>query len=113
MSKILCYGFEDGKLWFGKVSVWSWFLASIFDGRNVKVKTIKGFESYGYYDKYLWIELNNHNFTNFGVSFDCPFTAIALAEQKSVYELMSMPSFHPLEQYEIVDNVARKKENES
>lgn len=110
MSKILCYGFEDGKLWFGKVSVWSWFLASIFDGRNVKVKTINGFESYGYYDKYLWVELNNHNFTNWGVNFDNPFTAIALAEQKSVYELLSMPSFHPLEQYEIVDNVARKKE---
>lgn len=97
MSKILCYGFENGKLWFGKVSALSWFLASIFDGRNVKIKTIKGFESYGYYKKFLWVGLNNHNFTNCGVNFDNPFIAIALAEQKSVYELLAMPSFHLFE----------------
>lgn len=101
MSKILCYGFENGKLWFGKVSVWEWFLASISDGRMVKVKTIRGFESYGYYDKFLWVEIKNHSFTNWGVNFNNPFTAIALAEQKTVHELLAMPSIHPLEQYEI------------
>ena len=72
------------------------FFASISDGRMVKVKTIKGFEPYGYYDKFLWVELANHKFANWGVNFDNPFMAIAIAEQKSVRELMAMPSFHPL-----------------
>lgn len=112
MSKILCYGFENGRLWFGKVGAWSWFLASVFDGRYIKVKTIKGFESYGYYNKSSLVELSNHNFTNCGVNFNNPFTSIALAEKKSVYELLAMPSFHQLEQYEIFEGVARRKENE-
>ena len=41
MSKVLVYGFENGKLWVGRVTLWSWLMAGLETGRFVKVKPIK------------------------------------------------------------------------
>lgn len=99
MSKILVYGFENGKLWFGKVTLWSWFMAGLETGRFVKVKPIKRFEKYAYYKNHLFTSIDRNNYTNEWYSWILvktknPLKVIAFKEGKTFEEIKKIPSFH-------------------
>ena len=99
MSKILVYGFENGKLWFGKVTLWSWFMAGISSGNFVKVKPIKDFEKYAYYKNHLFTSIGYHRFTNewYKSCFEKtnnPLEVIAFKEGKTLEEIKKIPSIH-------------------
>lgn len=83
MSKIICYGFEKNKLWFGRVTLWSWLMAFFIDGRFLKVKPIKGYEEYAYYPEQLMTQLGWAKITNDGLGQHNPIIAIALQERKN------------------------------
>ena len=99
MSKILVYGFENDKLWFGKVTLWSWLMAGIKNSRLIKVKPIKGFEKYAYYKDHLFTFIGHHRFTNEWNS-NClekttnPLEVIAFKEYKTLEEIKRIPSIH-------------------
>lgn len=90
MRKIICYGFENGKLWFGYVTLWSLIASYFRNGRCLEVKPIKDYEQYAYYQDLLIVEWggNHHHFTNWWI--DTPFSAIALAERTTVEEIQKM-----------------------
>lgn len=56
MRKMICYGFENGKLWFGYVTLWSLIASYFRNGRCLEVKPIKGYEQYAYYEDLLIVE---------------------------------------------------------
>lgn len=91
MRRVICYGFENGKLWFGYVTLWS-IIASYFrNGRCLEVKPIKGYEKYAYYPDVLIAEWGSkyHHLANWWSDEDgTPFSAIALAERKTIEEIM-------------------------
>ena len=82
MNKVIVYGFENNKLWFGRVTLWSWLYAFFHDGGFLKVKPIKGYEEYAYYKKGLCTELSYCKITNFSFHHD-PLWAIAYAERNN------------------------------
>ena len=97
MSKVLVYGFHNGKLWFGKVTFWSWLMAGLESGRFVKVKPIKNFENYSYYKNYLFTSLDRNNYTNewYREILDKtknPLEVIAYKEGKTLEEIKAIPS---------------------
>ena len=79
-QKVIVYGYEKGKLWFGRVTFRSWLRAFFRDGGLLEVKPIKGFEKYAYYPDFLLTELKYCNITNFH-NGQSPLWAIAWAEQ--------------------------------
>ena len=84
MNKIICYGFENGKLWFGRVTLWSWLMAFFIDGRFLEVKPIKGYEEFAYYTEHCLITLPSWSkITNDWLCQDNPIIAIAQAEKKN------------------------------
>ena len=97
MSKVLVYGFHNGKLWFGKATFWSWLMAGLKNGRFVKVKPIRNFEKYSYYKNYLFISLDEYNYTNEWykevlVKTKNPLEVIAYKEGKTFEEIKAIPS---------------------
>lgn len=95
MRKIICYGFENGKLWFGYVTLWSLIASYFRDGRFLEVKPIKHYEKYAYYKDVLMVDWHSryYNFTNYK-NYNTPFWAIAYAENKTVREIVDLPSIH-------------------
>ena len=79
MGKIICYGFEKDKLWFGKVTLGSLVRAFFKNGNMLKVKPMKGYEHYSYYEDKLYIGIDNTKMTNGWIDKD-PIRAIALSE---------------------------------
>ena len=79
MEKIICYGFEKDKLWFGKVTLRSLIRAFFKNGNLLKVKPMKGYEHYSYYEDKLYIGIDNAKMTNEWIDKD-PIRAIALSE---------------------------------
>ena len=99
MSKVLVYGFENGKLWFGRATLWSWLMAGLEIGRFVKVKPIKNFENYSYYKNYLFTPLDGDRYTNEwyrGILSKTknPLEVIAYKEGKTFEEIKAIPSIH-------------------
>lgn len=93
MGKIICYGFEKDKLWFGKVAFRSLIRAFFRNGYRFEIKPMKGYEHYSYYEDKLYIKIDNTKLTNWWVDKD-PIHAIALAEGVSYEYLKAKPSFH-------------------
>ena len=79
-KNVIAYGFENGKLYFGRVTLRSWFRAFFRNGRMLVVKPIKGYEQYSYYKKYLCTELNNAKLVNWHYGND-PIKSIQYAER--------------------------------
>lgn len=79
MGKIICYGFVKDKLWFGKVTLRSLIRAFFKNGNLLKVKPMKGYEHYSYYEDKLYIGIDNAKMTNGWIDKD-PIRAIALSE---------------------------------
>ena len=97
MKKIICYGFENGKLWFGYVTLWSLIASYFRDGRSLEVKPIKHYENYAYYKDVLMVDWScrHHHFTNWWLNdTKTPFVAIAYAEHKPLEEIQKIPSIH-------------------
>lgn len=93
MGKIICYGFEKDKLWFGKVTLRSLIRAFFKNGNMLKVKPIKGYEHYSYYEDKLYIGIDNAKMTNGWIDKD-PIRAIALSEGMSHQLLKAKVPFH-------------------
>lgn len=93
MGKIICYGFEKDKLWFGKVTLRSLIRAFFKNGNMLKVKPIKGYEHYSYYEDKLYIGIDNAKMTNGWIDKD-PIRAIALSEGVSYQLLKAKVPFH-------------------
>lgn len=93
MGKIICYGFEKDKLWFGKVTLRSLIRAFFKNGNMLKVKPIKGYEHYSYYEDKLYIGIDNAKMTNGWIDKD-PIRAIALSEGMSYQLLKAKVPFH-------------------
>ena len=99
MKKIVCYGVENGKLWFGYVTLWSLIASYFRNGRSLEVKPLKGFENYAYYTDCLMVDWmgghKHYHFTNWWLNDStAPFTAIAYAENKTVTEIKNLPPIH-------------------
>lgn len=94
MGKIICYGFEKGKLWFGKVTLRSLIRAFLFNGWGLEVKPMKGYEHYSYYEDKLYIGIDCAKLTNYWTHKKEPLRAIALAEGMSYNLLKTKPSIH-------------------
>ena len=93
MGKIICYGFEKDKLWFGKVTLGSLVRAFFKNGNMLKVKPIKGYEHYSYYEDKLYVGIDNAKMTNGWIDKD-PIRAIALSEGMSYQLLKAKVPFH-------------------
>lgn len=80
MSKIIVYGFEDGKLWMGRPTLLSWLYCFFHRGGMLTAKPIKGFEDYAYYPDQLYVSFEFCNLTNedLGVT---PLASVILAER--------------------------------
>lgn len=78
-KNVIAYGFEDGKLYFGRVTLHSWLRAFFRDGGLLKVKPIKGYEQYAYYEKGLLTELGYAKLVNWHYGND-PIKSIQYAE---------------------------------
>ena len=98
MKKVICYGFENGKLWFGYITLKSLVASYFRNGRSLEVKPIKGLERYAYYENCLMVDWGGHkhyHFTNWWLNdTKAPFTAIAYAENKTLEYIQSLPSIH-------------------
>jgi hypothetical protein len=81
-NNIIVYGYENDKLWFGRVSLWSWLMAFFINGRLIAVKPIKGYERYAYYPKVMLTSLDGANITNYHPRESSPIHSIALAERR-------------------------------
>lgn len=92
MGKIICYGFVKDKLWFGKVTLRSLVRAFFKNGNLLKVKPIKGYEHYSYYEDKLFIGIDNAKMTNGWIDKD-PIRAIALTEGMAYTELKTKVPF--------------------
>lgn len=79
-KNVIAYGFENGKLYFGRVTLRSWLNAFFRDGSLLVVKPIKGYEQYAYYKDYLCTELNVVKLVNWHFG-DNPITSIQYAER--------------------------------
>ena len=93
MGKIICYGFENGKLWFGKVTFRSLVRAFFRSGGSFEVKPIKGYEQYSYYEDRLYTEIGNTKLTNCWIDKD-PIRTIAFAEGVPYQSLKAKPPIH-------------------
>lgn len=93
MGKIICYGFEKDKLWFGKVTLRSLIRAFFRNGGLLDVKPMKGYEHYSYYEDKLIIGIDRAKLANWWVDDD-PIRVIALAEGMSYQLLKAKPSIH-------------------
>ena len=93
MGKIICYGFEKDKLWFGKVTLRSLVRTFFKNGNMLKVKPMKGYEHYSYYEDKLYIGIDNAKMTNGWIDKD-PIRAIALSEGMSYQLLKAKVPFH-------------------
>lgn len=97
MRRIICYGIDNGKLWFGYVTLKSLIASYFRNGRVLEVKPIKGFENYAYYRDCLmvdWVGGHKHyRFTNWWLN-DSPFSAIAYSEGKTIKEIQDLPPIH-------------------
>ena len=93
MGKIICYGFEKDKLWFGKVTLRSLIRAFFKNGNLLKVKPMKGYEHYSYYEDKLYIGIDNAKMTNEWIDKD-PIRAIALSEGICYKDLKARVPFH-------------------
>ena len=93
MGKIICYGFVKDKLWFGKVTLRSLVRAFFKNGNMLKVKPMKGYEHYSYYEDKLYIGIDNAKMTNGWIDKD-PIRAIALSEGMSYQLLKAKVPFH-------------------
>jgi hypothetical protein len=78
-KNIIAYGFENDKLYFGRVTLHSWLYAFFKNGGLLIVKPIKGYKQYAYYKDYLCIELNNAKLVNWHYGND-PIKSIQYAE---------------------------------
>lgn len=81
-NNIIVYGYENDKLWFGRVSLWSWLMAFFINGRFIAVKPIKGYEKYAYYPKIMLTSLDWANITNDHLRENDPIHSIAWAERR-------------------------------
>ena len=79
-KNVIVYGYENDKLWFGRVTLRSWLRAFFLNGGLLEVKPYKGYENYAYYRNCLLTELDYCNIVNFH-SKENPITAIAWAER--------------------------------
>lgn len=79
-KNVIVYGYENDKLWFGRVTLRSWLRAFFRDGGLLAVKPIKGYEQYAYYSDVLLTELDYCNITNFRNRCN-PIWAIKWAER--------------------------------
>ena len=79
-KNVIVYGYENDKLWFGRVTLRSWLRAFFRNGGLLEVKPIKGYENYAYYPDCLLTELDYCNIVNFRPNDD-PLVAIAWAER--------------------------------
>ena len=79
-KNVIAYGFENGKLYFGRVTLRSWLNAFFRDGGFLIVKPIKGYEQYSYYKKRLCTELSETKLVNCHYGAD-PIKSIQYAER--------------------------------
>lgn len=93
MGKVICYGFEKDKLWFGKVTLRSLIRTFFRNGGLLEVKPLKEYEHYSYYEDKLRIGIDNTKLTNWWVDSD-PIRAIALAEGMPYQLLKTKSSIH-------------------
>lgn len=84
MSKIIVYGFDKNRLWFGRPTFASWVSSFFVPDRLLKVKPFKGFEEYAHpAGKYLRISPQFAKFTNFDFCSD-PLSAVMIAEKYKI-----------------------------
>ena len=79
-KNVIAYGFENGKLYFGRVTLRGWLNAFFRNDGFLIVKPIKGYEQYSYYKKYLCTEVNEAKLVNWHYGVD-PIKSIQYAER--------------------------------
>lgn len=79
-KNLIAYGFENDKLYFGRVTLCSWLRAFFRNGSLLIVKPIKGYEQYAYYKNFLCTEVNKTNLVNWHYGDD-PIKSIQYAER--------------------------------
>lgn len=80
IKNLIAYGYENNKLWFGRVTFWSWLMAFFKNGWCLEVRPIKGYEQYAYYSDMVFVTFNEAHLTNYYPVKGCPLTAIMNAE---------------------------------
>ncbi len=80
---LIAYGYENEKLWFGKVTFKTWLRAFFRNGGLLEVKPIKGYEEYAYYRDVLRIEICDANLANFSIENANPIWMIDWAEKSN------------------------------
>ena len=93
MSKVIVYGFENDKLWFGRPTRRSWRNCFNRAGGMLVVKPIKGFEEYAYYSDYLNVSFEYCSLTNETSCLD-PLTAVLTAERRRTGVLSSYEPYN-------------------
>ena len=79
LKNVIAYNFENGKLYFGRVTLRSWVRAFFRDGGLLEVRPIKGYEQYAYY-KCLLTEVSDAKLVNWHYGND-PIKSIQYAER--------------------------------
>lgn len=79
-KNVIAYGFENDKLYFGRVTLRSWLRVFFRNGGLLVVKPIKGYEQYSYYKKRLCTELSEAKLVNWHYTDD-PIKSIQYAER--------------------------------
>lgn len=91
---LIAYGYENEKLWFGRVAFKTWLRAFFRNGGLLEVKPIKGYEEYAYYRDILRVELSDANLANFSIENANPIWMIDWAE-KSNGGIKYLKPIHP------------------
>lgn len=79
-KNVIAYGYEDGKLYFGRVTLRGWLNAFFNNSGLLIIKPIKGYEQYAYYKDYLCTELSETKLVNWHYDDD-PIKSIRYAER--------------------------------
>lgn len=80
---LVAYGYENEKLWFGKVTLKSWLRTFFRNGGLLEVKPIKNYEEYAYYKNILYVEICGAHLANFTVKGADPIWMINWSERSN------------------------------
>jgi hypothetical protein len=86
MNKIIVYGFNENRLWFGRPTLASWVRCFFCKGARLVVKPIKGWEQFAHYPKKWGIAFEFANLANEWLDVD-PLAAICFSEKCRGHEL--------------------------
>ncbi len=92
MGRVICYGYEEGKLWIGRVTLKTWLKVFFGKSKQFEIKPLKRYEVYAYYKK-LILPVNMAKFVVLANKHSSVFEAIAINEDCYPKDIMNKPPY--------------------